>query len=87
MAVADAYPRFSGPQGRMIAYMIGGTSLLLFSSMILLRDEIRQHRGNVAVHEPAPGPDYISKDAISVVARPAKNANMKGARPTASQWV
>ncbi|KAF9054590.1 hypothetical protein BJ165DRAFT_731129 [Panaeolus papilionaceus] len=86
MAVLDAYPRFTGPQGRTIAWMIGGTSLFVFTSMMLLRDEIKEHRGNVAVHEPSPGP-YITKDAIAVVARPAKNANVKGSMPSASQWV
>ncbi|KAF9477760.1 hypothetical protein BDN70DRAFT_880774 [Pholiota conissans] len=80
---------FSGPQGKTILGIVAGSAVLTYFAILNVQRDVKDREGNVAIHrEPQrPGPDYISKDALEAVARPAKNSNVKGSQPTASQWV
>ncbi|KAH9479642.1 hypothetical protein JR316_0008237 [Psilocybe cubensis] len=74
---------FTTPHGKTIGAIVVGGCLLSYYALVNVNEEAR-------LREPPKPPgrhDYTSTDAVYAVTYPAKNANVKGAQPSASKFV
>ncbi|PPQ79678.1 hypothetical protein CVT25_003252 [Psilocybe cyanescens] len=74
---------FSTPHGKTIGLIVAGGGILSYLALVGVNKDVRRK-------EPTNPPirkDYTSTDAIYAVNHPAKNANVKGAQPSASKFV
>ncbi|KAF8159804.1 hypothetical protein B0H34DRAFT_858530 [Crassisporium funariophilum] len=71
---------FMGPQGKRIAGMVAGASVLAY--LFTRKKEDKPDRRPSAVHRG----EYSTTDAVAANHRAAKNADVKGNQPSASKW-